>query len=452
MDRNRVKSAAAFATVACALVAAIVLTGCGQEPAPPQGGILVVHARGDINSIMAGYLERGLTQAQRANDAAVVIELDTPGGLDSSMREIIQHMNASPVPVIVYVYPPGARAASAGTFITEAAALAAMAPGTNIGAASPVAAGGGDISGTEGTKVTNDAVAFIRSLAQEHGRNADWAESAVRKAAALPAEEALNQHVVDVVAPDLPSLLQQADGRTVRVNSSDVILATSGKPVSSIDKNLAENILDLISDPNIAFLLFSIGGLALVFELLHPTLFVGIFGGISLLMGLFALGTLPTNWAGAALILLAFGLFAADVVLGGMGILAAGGVTSLIVGGLLLVSGSGLQVSIWLVVGVAVLIGLLFVGGIASLYRSRRRPPALGTQTLVGKEGIVRSALDPVGYISIGGETWRARIDTGTAQPGDSVTVVAVRGLELQVRRAETAPAEEKPAGAKVER
>lgn len=415
----------------------VLLMSCSAVRLPP-GGVLVLQARGDINNVMAGYLDRGIAAAQAAQAAAVVVELDTPGGLDSSMRDIIRHMNASTVPVIVYVSPPGARAASAGTFITEAAALAAMAPGTNIGAASPVAQGGADIPGAEGQKITNDAAAFIRSLAVEHGRNADWAESAVRKAAALPATDAVDQHVVDLLAPDLSSLLQEADGRSVRVSSTDLVLRTSNLPVTVEDKGWPDRVLDLLSDPNLAFLLMSLGGLALAFEVVHPTLFTGIFGVIVLLTALFALGTLPTNWAGAALILLAFGLFVADVYTGGVGVLAAGGVTALILGGLLLIGGSGASpgVSRWLVFGVAIAIGLLFVGGISALFRSRRRPPAVGGTTLLGRQATVRSPLEPSGYVTVGGEIWRARLSEGRADPGESVVVQAIHGLELEVRRA----------------
>jgi len=412
-----------------------LLTACAGTSAP-SGGVLVLDARGDINPVMSGYIGRGIASAVSRNSAVLVIALNTPGGLDSSMREIIQKMNASSVPVIVYVSPTGARAASAGTFITEAAALAVMAPGTNIGAASPVSSGGGDIGGTEGKKITNDAAAFIRSLADEHGRNADWAESAVRDAAALPASEAVDRHVVEFLAPDLDSLLSQADGRTVRVASQEVVLHTAGLPVTVSTKTVFEQVLDVISDPNIAFLLLSIGGLALAFEVIHPTVVTGVFGGIVLVMGLFALGSLPTNWAGAALILLGFGLFVADIYLGGVGVLAAGGVTALVVGGILLVGGTGqgTGVSLWLAFGVPLVIAALFVGGISALYRSRRRPSVVGAAAMIGSHAKVRSRLSPAGQVMLGGEIWRARLDGGVAEPGETVTVVGVRGLELDVR------------------
>lgn len=437
------------------LAGLLLLPGCGGQP--PAGAVVVLPAHGEVNAVLSGYIERGLRAARTARAPAIVIELDTPGGLDSSMRQIIRAMTASPVPVIVYVAPPGARAASAGTFITEAAGLAAMAPGTNIGAASPVTASGGDIGGTEGKKVTNDAVAFIRSLAAEHGRNADWAESAVRQAAALPANEALAQHVVDLIAPDLPSLLQQADGRAVLAAGAHVVLQTRGRQTATIKKDPAERLLDVISDPNIAFLLVTVGGLALAFEVIHPTLVTGIVGVITFVLGLFALGSLPTNWAALALILLAFGLFVADIYVGGTGVLAAGGVAALIGGGLLLVSGAGttLHVSRWLVLGVALAIGALFIRGIAALYRSRRRPSVVGERTMIGQKAVARTALDPAGYVAIDGENWKARLDAGTAAPGESVRVVAVQGLELFVTRMPDAspplPAAPRPPGMRVD-
>jgi membrane-bound serine protease (ClpP class) len=416
-------------------LAALLAAACASTPAP-SGGILLLEARGGINSVMSAYIGRGIAAAESQGASALVLQLDTPGGLDSSMREIIQKMNSSTVPVIVYVSPTGARAASAGTFITEAAALAVMAPGTNIGAASPVASGGGDIGGTEGKKITNDAAAFIRSLADQHGRNADWAESAVRDAAALPASDAVDRHVVDFLAPDLPSLLAQADGRTVRLASGDTVLHTSGLPVVVRSKTAAEQVLDVISDPNIAFLLLSIGGLALAFEIIHPTVVTGVFGAIVFVTGLFALGSLPTNWAGAALIVMGFGLFVADIYLGGVGVLAAGGVTALIVGGILLVSGTGqgARVSPWLAIGVPLVIGALFVGGISALYRSRRRPSVVGETALIGRQATVRSALGPEGHVMLDGEIWKAHLTEGVAQPGETVTVTGVRGLELEVR------------------
>ena len=413
-----------------------LFTGCVRAQAP-AGAVPVLLAQGEVNSVMAGYLSRGISAGQGA--PAIVIELNTPGGLDSSMRQIIAKMNASKTPVIVYVAPYGARAASAGTFITEAAGLAAMAPGTNIGAASPVGSGGEDIGGTMGKKVTNDAAAFIRSLAQEHGRNADWAESAVRDAVALPASEARAQNVVDLIAPDLGDLMLQADGRSVRAAGSQVTLQTSGAKLYTRDVGPAESFLDLISDPNIAFLLFTLGGLALAFEVVHPTVFTGVFGLILLLTGLFALGTLPTNWAGAALILLAFALLVADVYSGGVLVLAAGGIISLVLGGLLLVggTGAGAEVSRWLVFGMAAVIAALFLGAVSALFRSRRRPPVVGENTLIGREAVVRSRLDPSGYVSIDGENWKAQLDEGEANPGERVTILRTRGLELDVRRSD---------------
>jgi membrane-bound serine protease (ClpP class) len=295
----------------------------------------------------------------------------------------------------------------------------------------------GDISGAEGQKVTNDAVAYIRSRAQEHGRNADRAESAVRSASSHPAEDTKAQNVVDLTAPDLPSLLRQVEGHRVRAAGTTVVLQMQDAPVYTKDKSFAKRLRDVISDPNITFLLITIGGLALAFEVVHPTIFGGVFGAILLVLGLFALGSLPMNWAGVVLILLAFGLFVADVYAGGTGVLTAGGIAALIAGGLLLVGGTGTspEVSRWLVFGTASVIGLLFISGISALYRTRRRPSVLGERALIGRQAVVRTPLTPVGYVSIDGENWKATLDWGSAEPGERVTILDVRGLELSVRR-----------------
>ena len=278
---------------------------------PSDGGVDVLTASGEINPVMANYLKRGIHQANSAHAVAVLIKLDTPGGLDSSMRDIVQAIDNSNVPVIVYVSPSGARAASAGTFITLAGHIAAMAPNTAIGAAHPVDSSGADIPGTLGTKVENDAVAYIRGIAELRGRNADWAEQAVRQSVSATETSALQQNVIDLVAPSVGQLLQQVNGRTVKLNDgSSVVLATAGAPLRTNSMNLFERFLFVISDPNIAYLLFTIGSLGLIIELFHPTIVIGIAGALALVVSLFALGNLPTNWAGVAIMAVAILLFA----------------------------------------------------------------------------------------------------------------------------------------------
>jgi len=307
------------------IAALLALPVFAQGPAP-ESRVAVVEARGVINPVMARYLDRVIGAAETDRAPLVVITLDTPGGLETSMREINQRILRSTVPVAVFVYPPGARAGSAGVFITYSAHLAAMAPSTNIGSAHPVALGeSGSSERTPGIleeKVTNDAVAGIRSLAELRGRNADWAEQAVRQSANLPASEALQLNVVDLLAEDVPDLLRQADGRTVRVLTSNVVLATRGAVTEAQGMNQLERLLHVLSDPTIAYLLLSLGGLALIYELANPgAILPGVVGGIALLLALYSLGTLPVNIAGVGLILFALLLLFADLLAGGSGVL-----------------------------------------------------------------------------------------------------------------------------------
>ena len=369
----------------------------------------------------------------------MVIRLDTPGGLDSAMRDIIQRIEAAKVPVIVYVSPSGARAASAGTFITMAANIAAMAPNTAIGAAHPVGAGGEEIKGPLGDKVTNDAVAYIRGIAKLRGRNEDWAEKAVRQSVSVDQDEAVDLHVVDLVAPDLASLLAAIDGRQVDLASGPVVLKTKDVPITENDMTVVERFLNVISDPNIAFILLSLGSLALLIEFTHPTIFTGVAGVLLLITAFFALGTLPVNWAGVFLIIIAFALFIAEVYVSGFGVLGIGGIIALIFGGLLLTSSSNpsFQVSRWLIFGVAAMLGLFVFMALSTLVRLRRQPSTLGVQSLVGKQGVARTALGPSGTVFINGERWNATVDEGRVEEGDIVTVIKVEGLHLKVKRAE---------------
>jgi membrane-bound serine protease (ClpP class) len=286
---------------------AAACAGGTREP----GQVHVLTWDGIVNPVMERYIDRGIDTAERSDAAAVVIQLDTPGGLDSSMRDIIQRIESSKVPVIVYVSPAGGRAASAGTFITMAGHVAAMAPSTTIGAASPINSDGSDIEGALGRKVTNDAVAYIRGIAEQRGRNADWAEDAVRNAVAVNQNEAVELNVVDFVATSLDDLLAQSDGRrtTVYDAEGEAITATiqvAGTATTDNSPNFFEELLYLIADPNIAFLLLSLGGLAIVAEIFTTNGVTGIFGAIAIVLAFFALGSLPTNWAGVALI--SFGL------------------------------------------------------------------------------------------------------------------------------------------------
>ncbi|MDE3096394.1 MAG: nodulation protein NfeD [Chloroflexota bacterium] len=426
-----------------ALVAGGLAASCAAQNV--RGSVLILTANSDVNPVMQRYIDRGIGDAEQGGAKAVVIRLDTPGGQSDSMDAIVQRIQSSKVPVIVYVAPSGARAASAGTFITLAAHVAAMAPATNIGAAHPVSATGGDIGGTLGTKVENDAAAKIRALAEAHGRNADWAEAAVRQSVSATVHQAVQQHIVDYEATNISDLLTKADGRTVTVNNHPLTLSgLASAPRVTENMTLIERLLLVLSDPNFAFLLLTLGGLGLLIELIHPGFFFpGVFGAIALILAFFALGTLPVNWAGVALIGLAFAFFAAEVYVGGFGALGLGGAISLVAGGLILVSGSNpeLQVSRWLVVAMGAVVAAFFLMVVRTLLRARRMPPAVGAQAMIGRRAIARSDLAPQGFVFLQGERWKAVAEDGPVRSGETVIVTAVRGLTLTVRRRPSDPA-----------
>ncbi len=427
-----------------ALVAlALVLAACAG-PAAPRGAVHVLKAQGQVGPVMARYIDRGIDHAESSQAAAVVIMLDTPGGLSSSMDEIVKRIFGAEVPVVAYVWPPGGRAASAGTFIVMASHVAAMAPGTSIGAASPVAIGGEELDETLKDKATNDAAARIRDIALVRGRNADWAEAAVRQAASAGAQEALTLGVVEYVAPDLPSLLQQIDGREVMVQDGRrVVLSTASAPVVTNAMSPIERFLDLIGDPNIALLLLSLGSIALLYELISPgAIFPGVFGLIAIILGFFALSVIPFSWTGLALILVAIGLFVLEVFVTSHGILGVGGVVALILGALFLTPGNprfagpGLEVNRWLAYGLAIGLGLFFTVIAVNVLRARLQPVRVGPDTIVGQRGVARSHLNPTGFVVVGGEYWQAEVEDGEVRPGETVVVVARQGLRLRVRKA----------------
>ncbi len=412
---------------------------CAGGPGGPPGAVHVLTAKGTVNPVMNRYIDRGIDAAEDEDAGAVVIRLDTPGGLMSSMNDIVKRILAAQVPVAVYVTPPGGQAASAGTFITMAGHVAAMAPSTRIGAAHPVGSGGEEIEGPLNDKVTNDAVALIRSLALRYGRNADWAEDAVRKSVSANDSEALELNVIDLVANDLDDLLASIDGRKVKLQGErEATLQTAGARVVFNNRNFIENFLDIIADPNIAFLLLSLGSLALFIEIVNPgQIFPGVFGVIALILGFFALSVLPFNWAGVALILFAFILFGLELFVTSHGILGIGAVVALILGGLLLTSDNppGFQVSRWLVFGLAAALGLFVLFVLVNIIRIRRMPAQVGIETIVGQEAVARSALDPSGFVFIDGEYWSAEAEDGSVQPGERVVITEIQGLKLKVKK-----------------
>lgn len=403
--------------------------------------VWVATADGAVTPPLASYLERVIHDAQADGAGAVVIEMDTPGGLDTSMRQIIQAEIASTVPVVVYVHPQGARAASAGVYIMMGSDGAAMSPQTNLGSAHPVALNG-QMDATMEAKVTNDAAAYIKGLATTHGRNATWAEKAVRESVSLTAEEAKASGVIEFVAADLADLLRQLDGYTTI--SKGITLHTAGAPVVQVPMSWRNRLLHAIVDPNIAFILLLVGIYGLIFEFQSPGLGIsGVAGAIALLMALYAMQVLPVSFIGLTLIVVAMVLYVAEVKIQSHGALGFAGTIALILGGLLLfdVPGSFGRVS-WVVVGVAAALSFAFFAVVVSaVARARRRPAATGREGMTGEIGVTRTRLDPSGQVMVHGELWKARAEDEFIGSGDAVEVAGMDGLELHVRRRATAKA-----------
>jgi|DewCreStandDraft_5_1066085.scaffolds.fasta_scaffold00393_59 membrane-bound serine protease (ClpP class) len=442
MNRRWARSLRLVSLLALLLGMASACAGPEAEP----GAVHVLTAQGNVGPVMARYIDRGIDHAEDEGAAAVVIQLDTPGGLLTSMDDIVKRVLAARVPVVVYVWPPGGRAASAGTFIVMAAHVAAMAPGTSIGAAAPVSLGS-ESDETLRDKATNDAAARIRDIALLRGRNADWAEAAVREAASASSDEALRIGVVDMVAPSLSDLLRRLDGRQVTLqDGSTVTLRTASAPVVSNGISLAERALDLLADPNIALLLLSLGTLALAYEIFNPgAIFPGVFGIIAIILGFFALTVIPFNWAGLALVLVGLALLVLEGFITSHGVLGIGGAISLVLGALFLTGGNprfagpDIEVNRWLVIGLASALGLFFAFVATNVVRARRQPALMGPETMVGRRAVARSPLNPSGFVLVDGEYWQAEAEDGDVQPGETVVVTAREGLRLRVRRASTA-------------
>lgn len=428
-----------LAIAATLLILGVVGFACGGGPGAPPQAVHVLTADGVVGPVMERYLDRGIDGAEDEDAEAVVIQLDTPGGLITSMNDIVKRILSSKVPVVVYVSPQGGQAASAGTFITMAAHVAAMAPATRIGAATPVGSGGEEIQGPLGDKVTNDAAEQIKGLAELRERNEEWAESAVRDAVSANASEALELDVVDLIANDLDQLLDSVDGRQVTLYPDrDVTLQTANAEVVFNDMNFIERFLDIIADPNIALLLLSLGTLAIFIEIVNPgVIFPGVFGVIALILGFFALSVLPFNWAGVALILFAFVLFGLEIFVPSGGILGVGGVVALILGGLLLTSGNPpeFQVSRWLLIGLAAAMGAMVLFVLVNIVRIRTMPAQTGVESIVGREAVTRSALDPDGFVFFDGERWSAESEGGTIGEDERVVITEVHGLKLKVKK-----------------
>ena len=396
--------------------------------------VLAIQVEGIISPSSADYIIRAIKQADREMAQALVIELDTPGGLDLSMRSIIKEMLAAERPIVVYVSPGGARAASAGAFITLAAHVAAMAPGTNIGAAHPVNLGG-PMDKEMIKKVTNDAAAYIRTIAEQRGRNAQWAEDAVRKSVSATEKEALQLKIIDLVANKLDDLLVALDGREVTTAHGKVMLHTKGIEVTRIEMGLRDKILKVISDPTIAYMLLMLGLAGLYFEISTPgAILPGALGGICLILAFYGFQTLPINYAGLLLILLAIILFIAEVKVVSNGMLAVGGIAAMLLGSVMLIRSPEpfMRISLSAILLTTAATAAFFGFVVTMALRAQRQKTTTGAEGLIGQIGTVRTPLKPEGSVLVGGELWSAQCEEG-AEPGDKVRVLSVKGLMLFV-------------------
>jgi membrane-bound serine protease (ClpP class) len=433
---------------------------------PPAGAVWQVDVEGAIGPATADHMVRGLAAAEAADARAVVLRIDTPGGLDSAMREMVKAILAARVPVIGYVAPSGARAASAGTYILYATHLAAMAPGTNLGAATPVQMGAPGLSGApdrnepadgeggdEGAsrppapesamerKIVNDAVAYIRGLAELRGRNAEWAEKAVREGASLSSTAAVEQRVVDLLAPSLDDLLQAADGREVELAQGSVTLMTAGASRYFHPVDWRSEFLAVITNPNIAYLLMLAGIYGLLIEFYNPGIGLpGVVGAVSLLLAMYAFQVLPVSYAGLGLILLGIALMTAEAFAPSFGVLGLGGIVSFVFGSIMLMDTElgAYRIALPMIVAITVFSAALLIFALGMLARSRRRAVASGVEHLLGQSAVVRSSNGRDGYVWLDGELWHARSDR-PLDVEDSVEVTAIDGLTLEVRKKEDA-------------
>ncbi len=398
----------------------------------------VLSVDGTIVPVVASYLDRGISRAESDGATACIIELNTPGGLLNSTEQIVQRILNARVPIVVYVSPRGSWAASAGTFITIAAHVAAMAPGTSIGAAHPVSVGE-QMPEEVSKKITEYSAAWIKSIAEVRGRDTQQAELAVAESKSFTASEALNAKLIDLQADDLESLVRQLNGREVTLASGkELTLDTTEYMIDRDDMNAVERFLHVISDPNIAYILLGLGTIGLIAEISNPgMIFPGVVGGISLFLAFYSLGVLNAYWAGALLILLAFGLFVAELFTPAFGILTAGGITSLVIGSLVLFSHSSppMEINRWLIAGVTVAIAAFVIFVVGAAVRGQRRKVVTGSEALVGKVAVTKAPLSPKGIVLVDGEHWTAIVDDGEVEPGEEVTITKVEGLKLIVTK-----------------
>ena len=415
-----------------ALLPALVFCAFPLAARAGSGEVYVVEASGTINPGLAEYMIRSMEKASIEGAACVVIQLDTPGGLALSMRSIVMAVLASEIPVVVYVSPSGARAASAGVMITLAADIAAMAPGTNIGAAHPVNLGQKEMDKTMAEKIVNDMVAYTKSIAEKRGRNSEWAEKAIRESVSVTEKEALELKVIDLIAEDLDDLIEKIDGRELKEKGT---LHTKGVKRVVLTESFRDKILKTLSDPNIAYLLMMIGMAGLYFELSHPgAIFPGVIGAISLILAFFAFQTLPVNYAGILLIAVALILFILEMKVASYGLLSIGGVISLFLGSLMLFEGGApeLRLSWHVLIPTVIMVSGFFVAVASLVFRSQISKPRTGDKGLIGEVGVVKERLGPEGKVFVHGELWNAEA-SGPIEAGAKVRVVGVDQLVLRV-------------------
>lgn len=432
--------------LSCAVAAILALFVFGLPMiAHAQGGahVDVLTVNGAIDTWMDGYISRGINVAEQGRAEAVIIVLNTPGGTLGAMQNITTRMLNARVPVVVFVAPQGAWAGSAGTFITLAANIAAMAPGTTIGAAHPVSGGGQNISGDEREKVTNFSVSIIQNIARQRGRNAEWAGNAVKNSTAATAQEALDQKVIDLIANDLNDVMNQIDGKSVKTAAGEMTLHTQRAGIVNVDMNLPEIFLHTIVDPNLALILLQIGLLAIAVELYNPGATIpAIVGGICLVLAFVALGNLPVNWGGVILIVLSVIVFIVDVKLNSV-VLTGGGLAMFILGALLLFTPftppsptmPEVSVSPIVVLGLGGAMAAFFLFILGAAVRGRNFPVLSGPQTLLGAAGIATTDLIPNGTVQVKSELWTATAQEGSIQKGEAIKVVGIEGLRLKVVR-----------------
>ena len=432
-----------FRIIRSAIFIVIFLAGCLSVIVQADSShVTVLEVKGTVNPVLADYIKNGISQAEKSGAKACIIQIDTPGGLDSAMRDICQGILNAKVPVIVYVSPPGARAASAGVFITMSAHVAAMAPNTAIGAAHPVSLGEGgeqQMSAEMTEKVVNDAAAYIRGIADSKGRNADWAEKAVRESVSITSNEALSMKVVDIVAPTLDDLLKQVDGRSIKIiDGTTISLQTQSAEVQIYRMDWTLGFLNAISDPTIAYILLSIGSLGIMAEIFSPGLiFPGIIGAVSLLMAFYSLGVLSVNWAGVLLIILAFGLFIAEFFTPGFGLLFGGGIVSFIIGSLILFKGGSpvYQIDWWLIAVIIIILGGFVAFAATSVVKTYKKHATTGKEDLICNVALAKEVLKPEGTVLFHGELWTALSESGNIEIGEEVLISRVDGLKLIVTK-----------------